>query len=99
MQSTQVPEGEHTWFVPQEVPGLSGEQIPRDAASAHDWHGPPQAPLQQIPDTQKPDAQSLATTHAPPLGFFPHDPDAQVEGARQSLSAAQASKHLVPLHW
>jgi hypothetical protein len=77
----------------------SAVQVPGEVGRLHDSQAPPQARSQQVPPTQMPEAQSGPATQAPPLGFWPHDPPAQVAGATQSPSPVQAVKQEVPLHW
>jgi hypothetical protein len=44
-----------------------GVQVPGADASAQLRHAPPQASLQHTPSVQKPDAQSAAFVHLPPI--------------------------------
>jgi hypothetical protein len=55
------------------APAAIGEHVPTLSFSAHDWHVPVQALLQQMLFTQCPDAQSASSPDAqvPPIGILP----------------------------
>jgi hypothetical protein len=64
-------------------------QVPTVPVSAHDWHVPAHAALQQKPCAQNPDRHWVAVAHAAPWAFLVQLPPLQVNGATQSVSAVQ----------
>jgi hypothetical protein len=61
--------------------------------SAHDWHVPAHAALQQKPCAQNPDAHSVAPPHAAPMDFFPQLPALHTFGLLQSALVVQVVLH------
>jgi hypothetical protein len=72
-------------------------QVPIVPASAHDWHDPSQAELQQTPWAQKLDWHSPAAEQEAPSGFLPHWLALHTFGDWQSMSIEHAMKHADPL--
>jgi len=67
---------------PGSVPALTGVQVPVPQV----LQAPTQAEEQQIPPTQKPDAQPASALQAPPTGTSAHAPEVQLP-VTQSLAA------------
>jgi len=72
-------------------------QAPTVPVSAHDWHVPPQAELQQTPCAQKPEAHSPPAPQATPLLFLAQLPPMHVNGDTQSASIVQVVRQAAPL--
>jgi hypothetical protein len=68
-------------------------QLPTVPVSAHDWHVPAHAALQQKPCAQNPDRHSPATPQATPSAFFVQVPPLQVNGDTQSALVVQVVLH------
>jgi hypothetical protein len=75
-------------------PAATGEQVP----VLQVVHVPVQAVLQQMPSTQKPDAQSVPTPdgHGPPIGILPQLMAVHVLPDVHSLVAEHVVRQLVP---
>jgi hypothetical protein len=58
-----------------------------------------QAPEQQTPWAQNPEAHSVACAQIAPTGLRPHDPFWQMAGATQSALLAQLLPQEAPLQW
>lgn len=65
-------------------------------AIAHDRHVPLQAVAQQMPATQKPDAQSPAPLHAAPGGFGPQLPFTHAAPPTQSALLVHSARQPSP---
>jgi hypothetical protein len=71
--------------------------VPTVPVSAHDWHVPAHAALQQKPCAQNPDVHWFPAVQAAPIALVVQLPPLQVNGAAQSVSAVQVVLHaLVP---
>jgi hypothetical protein len=74
-----------------EAPTGTGRHVPSDPATAHDWHAPVQAELQQNPCAHCPDTHSVLSPQACPFGLSPHRPAAlQTLGETQSATVVAA---------
>jgi hypothetical protein len=103
---SQAPAPSHAPFVPQlaapasahwfsgSCPCGTGEQVPSLPGTAHDWHVPVQAALQQMPCSQRPDMQSDAAVHVPPGDFFPQLPLRQRFPPEQSAFVVQVLRQV-----
>jgi hypothetical protein len=85
------------------VPAATLAQVPALPATAHDWHSPHEAVLQQTPSTHElPVRQSAVCVHDwPRRRLLPHRfvCGSQMLGSRQSASTVQAALHAeTPLH-
>ena len=86
-----------------EGPTATGLHVPSEPATAHDWHAPPQAELQQKPWAQVFETHSVPSPHAWPFALRPHSPvvPLQMFGAAQSatvVAAVQLPLHTAPPH-
>jgi hypothetical protein len=80
---------------PESLPAGMLVHVPFDADSAHDLHGPLQAPEQQTPCAQTLLSQSLFSEQLLPTGFFEQMPPLlQMSGATQSESLVQLVLHM-----
>jgi hypothetical protein len=77
-----------------------GVHVPTLPDTAHDWHVPPHALLQQTPSTHCPDAHSAPAAQDRPLAFFATQaPPLQKVPPAQSEDVAHEVRHpAVPLH-
>jgi hypothetical protein len=71
-------------------------QLPRASSSAHDWHAPEQAVLQQTPWAQTPLLHSLLSTHEAPTDLRPQLWRTQTDGGAHELSPEQAAAQRAP---
>lgn len=79
-------------------PAGTGEQVPKDVASAHDWQVPVQAVLQQTPCAQWPVPQSESAVQVVPPAFFMQLPPMQKLPVEQSASVVQVVLQAVAPH-
>jgi hypothetical protein len=81
-----------------EGPTGKGLHVPIAPGTAHDWHAPVQAELQQKPWAQTPDTHSTFPPHAWPFGFKPHRPVVALQTAGGAQSAALVAGEQLALH-
>ena len=80
-------------------PRSTGEQVPGDVATAHDWHVPVHVVRQQAPCAQMPVAHSVPSLHAAPGDLSPQEPLAHTEGETQSASDLHVALQAESPHW
>jgi hypothetical protein len=80
------------WFSGS-CPAATFVQLPTVPVSAHDWHVPVHAALQQKPWAQNPDPHWVAVAQAAPRPFLVQLPPLHVKGETQSASAVQVVLH------
>jgi hypothetical protein len=87
------------WPVGSAAPAGTGVHTPADWGRAQDTHDPAQAPAQQTPCAQMPEAHSvgLLALQGSPLGLRPQLPRTQTLGVAHSVSVAQAWPQRLPL--
>ena len=87
------------WPVGSAAPAGTGVQTPADWGKAQDTQEPVQAPAQQTPWAQMPEAHSvgLLAVQGSPLGLRPQLPRTQTLGVAHSVSVAQRWPHWFPL--
>jgi hypothetical protein len=85
-----------------EAPTGTGRQVPSEPPTAHDWHAPVQAELQQKPCAHAPETHSTLSPQACPFGLRPHRPFAlHTAGSAQSaadVAAVQLALQAVAPH-
>jgi hypothetical protein len=105
LQKPSVPHVDAAVFAQAaEGPTGTGLHVPMEPATAHDWHAPVHAELQQKPWAHVPETHSVPSTHVCPLALSPQMPfvPLQTLGAAQSLplvAVVQLALHTAPPHW
>ena len=92
MPQLDEPESAH-WLSGSVLAGIA-VQTPRLPASAHEAQMPVQAPAQQTPCWQEPDAHSVAAEQAAPFTFLPQIVPLQTLPPEQSAFVVQAVRQV-----